>query len=44
MLNSFIVLMEGVNSPSMSVIMKVLVEKDIAMVVAGVGNYVRRYS
>jgi hypothetical protein len=36
--------MADVNSPSVNVIMKVLVEKDIATDVAGAGNYVRRYS
>lgn len=37
-LNSTIEQMEDVNSPSMNVIMRVLVEKDIVMAVVGVDN------
>jgi hypothetical protein len=44
MLSSITELMVDVNSPIMSVIIRVLVEKDIATVVAGVDNYVWRYS
>jgi hypothetical protein len=36
--------MGDVNLPNRNVIMKALVVKDIAMVVAGVGEYVWRYS
>jgi hypothetical protein len=42
--NRIIELMECVNLQSVSVIMKGLVEKGIATVVAGVGEYVWRYS
>jgi hypothetical protein len=43
-LNSITGLMVNVNLQKNYVIMKVLAEKDIAMVVAGAGNYVRGYS
>jgi hypothetical protein len=43
-LNSITVLMVSVNLQKKNVIIKALVVKDIAMVVAGVGNYVWRYS